>query len=512
MITGLIIQFFKKQLAGITATGTFFLTVFFSSTLYASKPLAAVIGVKPDSIRVLALSGIFEKQLINVINSTGIFDIINPDLLKEQLVKHGCMEEECILGFAKTAGINLLFRGFASDMGNSIKITFLAQSTDYPYFGKVVYKYSAIIPLSRLNLTSNEYKLICEEHAGFFISGCLREYKKQAFIKINKNNEPYVDSDFNINGIFNLYRFEEIPGPGENIRNAGIIGEINIKENKIEGKLTAIPVRENDFIFISYEKKAEFLDQVYYGRKRELVFNNRSSDTAVIFFSTVPLSVIMPVAAPLAYYRNSDFSGLSLWAINTLPYLYLEYDGLANRPQTYKDNRRDIPGKSYARFKFGIYMALCGGIPLVIDAFANQMLYLAGSYDRQPYIGNAASAIYLSLISGGGGLFYKGYRLQGYAYFHLHNILLYCFLKEMSAGKEYNEVTGSYSREKINKKKAYTYLGALTLLKIIEITHVSLIRDNIRNGMQLEDGYALEPAIYDNNNGINFGLQYTFRF
>ena len=158
-------------------------------------------------------------------------------------------------------------------------------------------------------------------------------------------------------------------------------------------------------------------------------------------------------------------------------------------------------------------MLLCGSIPLVIDAFSHQMHYFAQSYQgKQPYVGNTASAIYLSLISGGGGLFYKGYRLQGYAYFHLHNILLYSFLKEFSAGKTYNAQTNSYTKNKINKKKAYTYLSALALLKIIEITHVSLIRDNIKNGKLIKDSFTFEPVMYDNNNEINIGMQYIFRF
>ncbi|MBN2040020.1 MAG: hypothetical protein JW864_08270 [Spirochaetes bacterium] len=502
-----------KHLPGLISICFFIFILLFNSALYASKPLAAVTGVKSGNVRVLAVSAILEDQLINVVNTTGIFDLINSGLLKEQLVKHGCIEEECVLAFAKTAKINLIFRGFVYDKGSSIQIQLLAQGIDYPYFGKIVYQYTAGIPVKGLNLTAAEYKYICEEHAGYFISDCLREYKSLTYIKTSKDNNTYIDSDFPVNGKFTLYRFEESPEE-KDLKKAGIVGSISVSGKNITITNEEIQFRENDFILISFDRKADFLEKVYYGRKRELVFNgNSSADTAIMIFSTVPLSVLMPVAAPLAYYRNSDYYGLGLWALNTLPYLYLEYDGFKNRPNTYEDSNSDIPGKSRARFRFGIYMCLAGGIPLIIDAFSNQMHYLAQSYQgTQPYVGHTASAIYLSLISGGGGLFYKGYRYHGYAYFHLHNFLLYSFLKEMSPGKSYNEQKGTYTKDSINRKKAYTWLGAFTLLKIFEITHVSLIRDNIKNGKQIDKGFAFEPVIYDYNNDINIGIQYTFSF
>ncbi len=142
---------------------------------------------------------------------------------------------------------------------------------------------------------------------------------------------------------------------------------------------------------------------------------------------------------------------------------------------------------------------------MVIDAFAHNSLFLASGFQGiQPYVGHNQSAVYLSLISGGGGFFYKGRRLEGYSYFHLNNILLYMTIKEFTSAK------GASKSE--HKKKAYAYLGGFGLLKAIEITHVLLIKENIRNGTLLEETGGFEPVVYSFKSGPNFGGQYVYKF
>ena len=482
--------------------------------LYASKPIAGVAVVRPGSLKVMNISAQLETQLINVINSAGVFNILNPDLLKDQLKRFECLEEDCVLAFARTASINIIIRADVEDKGSSIIFNIYSHGIGAPYFGRVVYKYRAEIPVAGLSLSQREYNYIAEEHAAYFMSGLLRRYKAQFFIKhINKN--PVIDSDENISGVFDLYRYESSPPSGEKIRLIRIIGEVNVdkKEVRIISPGKILP-EDNDFIFISFIKKAEFIDNLIYGRKRELVIREpSSSDTAVLFFSTVPISALMPLIAPIGYYKSGDFTGLLLWAANTLPYLYIEYNGMTNRPDSYKDDRKDVSRQTLTRYRFGLYMLFCGGIPLVIDAFSSQSLYLASGYQgTQSYLGNTFSAVYLSLISGGGGMFYRGYRLEGYLYFHLHNILLYSAIKEFSAGETYDAATNSYKKESRNKKRAYSYLGALGLLKIIEVTHVILVKDNIKSGKIHEENYGFEPAVYPDSSGINFGMQYSVKY
>jgi hypothetical protein len=481
--------------------------------LYASKPIAGIAGVKAGSMKLSSVALLLESQLVNIVNSTGVFSILNPDLLKDQLGRYGCLDEECVLAFAKTAKINLIVRAYIEDKGNSIIYNIYAHGIDAPYYGRIVYKYSAEIPIAGLSITTVEYNYISEEHAAYFVSGLLKNYKAQLFVKMIKN-APVIDSGENVNGTFDLYRYDDNLSEHENIAIYKTTGKVNIDNNKVKSTSKEISIIDNDFIFLTFINKADFIEKFIYGRKREMVFDDKAlTDTTILLFSTIPASTLMPVIAPLGYYRNEDYAGLSLWAINSLPYLYIEYKGLRNRPDSYRDDKRDISSQNAADYRFGLYMLFCGGMSLMIDAFSDRMLYLAAGYQgKQAYLGNTVSAVYLSLISGGGGMFYKGYRLEGYLYFHLHNILLYMAIKEFSAGETYDHNTNSYIKENRDKKKAYAYLGALGVLKLVEITHVILVKDSIRNGKALEESYGFEPAVYKDVFGLNFGAQYTVRF
>ncbi len=486
-----------------------------NSPVNALKPFVAMSGAKADSARMIGLASLLEKQILNVFNSTGIFNIINPDLLKDQLTRYGCLEENCIIGFARSAGIDLIIRASVEDKGDSVRISLYGQGINSPYYGSIVYQYSAIIPLKGLAISGMEYNYIFEEHAGYFISGLLRVYKTQIFLNIEKDGNRVFDSEQVLNGDYEIFRYEKDPGPDAYIRKSKKLGSVAIDNNRvISVSPGSLILENNDFVYVTYNKKAEFLNNFFYGRKHELIYDNSpTKDTMVFLFSTVPISVMMPLIAPLGYYRNGDFSGLSLWAVSTFPYLYLEYNGLKNRPETYKKEKQDIPRSSQVRYKFGMYMLLCGGIPLVIDAFSAHLHYLAQSYQgRQPYMGNNITAVYLSLISGGGGHFYKGYRLQGYLFFHLHNILLYSVFREFSASERYDNTSGSYIKESRDKKRAYFYLSSFGLLKMIEIAHVLLIRDNIRNGKITEREFGFEPAVLMDDNGVSIGMQYTVKF
>jgi len=230
---------------------------------------------------------------------------------------------------------------------------------------------------------------------------------------------------------------------------------------------------------------------------------------------TVPASAMMPLVVPvMGYYEYEDFSGLSLWAVNAAPYLYLEYKGLTNRPGTLRDERRDISRGTNTNYYFGMYMLLFGGASLFVDAFSQRYLNLCADYhSTQPYMGNNFTAFYLSLISGGGGHFYKGHRAWGFLYFHLNNILIYYTIREFSRDEKYDEASNSYKKGDINSKRAYTLLSLLGVLKIAEITHVMLLKDNIKNGRLIEEEFAFKPYMYiDENNDFIIGSSYTFKF
>jgi len=138
-----------------------------------------------------------------------------------------------VLAFAKTAKINLIVRAYIEDKGNSIIYNIYAHGIDAPYYGRIVYKYSAEIPIAGLSITTVEYNYISEEHAAYFVSGLLKNYKAQLFVKMIKN-APVIDSGENVNGTFDLYRYDDNLSDHENIAIFKTIGKVNIENNKIK--------------------------------------------------------------------------------------------------------------------------------------------------------------------------------------------------------------------------------------------------------------------------------------
>ncbi len=491
----------------------FILTIIlFAPSLYASKPLVGVVGIHSVNPAAFNIYNQIRKHVINVIETTGAFSLVNPVLLNKELIKFECLEENCILSFAKTAGINLIITGDIDERHDDLIMNLYSYGIEAPYFGSVVYEYKVKISTSGLRLAESQ---IIEEHVGYFISGLLEKFRMQVFLKGN-DDKFVVDSEENINGNYSLCRYDKITSNEENIRTYKHIGTIDITNNQVETiEDEDAEIAGGDFIFITNNDKADFLEDFYYGRKREIVFGDSSiTNDFFLFFLTVPASALMPVVAPLGHYKSSDFKGLSLWTLNALPYLYLEYDGLINRPGTFRDDNKSIPRKSFTRYRFGLYMLLCGGMPLLMDVYSRYQLHLASNYQRvRPVFGSRLSTAFLSLISGGGGLFYRGYRIYGSLYFHAHNILLYSVIKELSRGESYNIIGDSYEKDEINKMRAYAYLGAFGLVKIVEIFHALLVKDRIRNGEIINGTFSFEPDVrIDRNANFTIGAKYSCRF
>ena len=128
-------------------------------------------------------------------------------------------------------------------------------------------------------------------------------------------------------------------------------------------------------------------------------------------------------------------------------------------------------------------------------------------------MGNNWTAFYLSAVSNGGGMFYKGHRSLGYFYFHLNNILLYATLREFSRPENRDPDTGIYSKGKINKKKGAALASALALSKTVEMVHTIFTTENIQNG-KVEDEYII-PQIFmtiDSGNSPVYNLGFTLRY
>ncbi len=474
-----------------------------------AKPLVGIIKLRTDSPRVLTIASMYEKHLSNILKMSRGFAIVETALLNAELRKFKCIESKCVLRFARNAGIKIIISGSLTDMGEFFILDVQARAIDLPHYGKVIYSSKIKLPMHR-SYSAREYSFICEEQAGGFLAKVFKFLQMPIYYTKNKQGKLLFDND--ITGTYTLYKIKE--GVGPFLKDYVAIGTITLKNGKVVKSSTML--KEGNFIIQTYHKKEEFLTEFYAGRKREIIFKKPMwQDTIYALIFTAPASASMPIAAPLfGYYQNEDWVGLSLWAINAYPYLYLEYDGFMNSPSDLRKNEKNISRRRMTHHRFAWYMFLSGGLSLFVDAFSQQYLYEARTFQkRQDIMGSSLTAGYLSLVSGGGGHFYRGHRFWGYFYFHLNNILVYLTIQEFTSKETYNAQTDSYDKEKINRTRAYTYAGLLVGLKAVEIIHTVFQKENISNGKILNQSFSLSPAVYgDRENGLSYGMQFIKRF
>jgi len=480
----------------------------FKANLFASKPIAAVAGVYGNTPRTISYSLNMESHLLNIIESTGRFSIIRTPILRNELERFGCTDEKCTLRYAQSARINLVITGSFEDLGQSVILTLSAYSTGFPYNGKIVYKatYNVKAPAGMSMMQS---AAICEENAAVFIADMLEKYVMFASVA----DENILECDFQKvpDGTYNLYRFDK---ESDNIlRTYEKIGDVKVRNQRIIKHGSKAP-EPGDFILFVDKSRSASIRYFYEGRKKEMMILPASLTTVTTAVLLTPLaSALMPIAAPIfGYYEYSDWPGLSLWAINAAPYLYLEASGFLNDPDKLRDKNKDISRYTNTNRKFAWYMLLSGGTSLFVDSFAHQSLQIAAIYGRpQPYIGNSFLTGYLSLISGGGGFFYKGYRGWGYFYFHLNNTLMYATLWQFSPQERY--VNDVYVKDKKNKKNAVIMMSVYGTAKVIETVHSLLVPINIVAGTLIDEEFAVLPHIrFDTSFSPIFGVSSSIRF
>lgn len=483
----------------------FFLFLLFLSAPLAAKPLAGIAFIDYNTARGEVFAALTEKHAITILNNSGIFSAVNEGIINRELKKFLCLDEKCILNFAVNAGIDLLITGKITDAGDSALLTLKAFGTGEPYRAKLIYSYTVKIP-AHDSITPGSYSLIFEEHSGIFISTVLGKFTYPVKL-IVEAGVVKADTELEVNGSYRIYNV-----------NATAAGEkpvtLDFKDNLAH--LSGQNISDGDSIFLNFREKGESLKLYYVDGKKNIVFEEPSLyDTLFVFFFTVPGSATMPLSAPLlGYFNNDDWQGLGLWALNASPYLYAEARGFINSPARLKKDKKDITRDDRALNYFAWYMLLTGGTPLFIDSFASRYLYEASNfYQKQGLMGNSYTAAYLSAVSNGGGMFYRGYRSWGYFYFHLNNILLYSALREFARPETYDNSTGEYIKGQNNNKRGAIFASALAVSKTAEIIHSVLIKDNIKNGTMKHE-YIL-PEIYmsmDSRNNPVYNLGISLKF
>ncbi len=498
-----------KYLIGIAAV-IFFIS--YTVSAFAAKPLAGISGIENNSPRGSNMAPVLEGHLVNALTVSGIFDLVNVPLLKDQLNRFNCYEEICQLRVSKDAGFNILIRGSIDDRGDYIILKLAAFGLDIPYNGKIIYNYTVKIPMTG-EFAPKEFSYITEEHSGHFLSGLLNVYRLKASLDYDGENVKF-DFEENIDGKFHIYtRLDSADGTSGKFKSIKGTFVNRVLQDK------NIKIKKGDFVLLEFKRKSEYFSDFFYGRKKEIVFNKFSGlDTFYTFLLAAPASALMPLVSPLlGYYKDSDWPGLAMWTINYPAYFYLMMNGFINNPDIYKKTLSDIPRESTAGNAFSWYMLFAGGLPLFVDSFAQQYLKDASNYQGvQPLMGNSLTAGFLALIGGGGGHFYRGERFWGYVYFHLNNLLLYFMILELTPSEKYNYSLGYYVKQDINYTNGYILIGIYSAVKIAEVIHAVLTRDKIRNGAIVEEGFTFEPIIsidkLDKNTGMIFGLQYVYRF
>jgi len=478
-----------------------------SSKTSAGRPIAALSGIFNNSPRTVGIALILEGHLVNVLESTGELTLISTDVMKKELKNFNCLEEKCVLRFASNAGIDLFIMGEMDDRGDYIYLSLNAYGTGTTCGGKLFRRYEAEIPMSG-GYTSKEYSYIFEEHAGFFVAGLMKSFTVPVRLHETKGA---ITAEERLTGDYIVYRkTDTTAGVPEIVR----VGNIRLMNGGARNR--GMNFTGGEYVLKGFIARGDFLEDFYTGRKKEIVFERPSLTTTVykILF-TVPASAVMPLLAPtFGYYRYGDWKGLALWT-QSLPYIYLEYDGIFNsNPDDFRSGKRDITRDTKAKYYFGWYMLFAGGTSLFVDAFSNYYLNEASKYrTMDPVMGNSYSAAYLSFIAGGAGHFYRGSRFWGYFYFHLDNVLLYLTIREFSAPETYDPLTKKYHRGSVNTGRAAAFAGIFSAVKAVEIVHAVFTGDRIRNGKIHEEELVLEPGIYpDSETGMGFGLFARKRF
>ena len=469
---------------------------------YGAKPLAVIIPLRDNSPGGEMSSRMVANHLYNILNTTGAVSPADPSALGDQLLKFGVQGEAAELGFARSAGASLVLRGNIVKRKGGMLLELYAYGLDVPHSGCMIYQYSALIPLAG-KYDSRELSYICEEHAGRFLSGIFRTWRST--IRLTREGDSSTFSDAP-DGRYQVFRQKEGTVPEK-------ISSVEIRNGVIVESEERNHLEVGDIIFVTHEKEAIFLSEFYYGRKREIVLGSTHvEDTLFTMLLTAPSAALMPVAAPvLGYYRFGDWAGLGLWTINAAPYLFIEGRGIFNDPDDERKHHARISSGLRAERAFAWYFGLAGGAALFVDAFSHTYLKEASDYHgKQEYMGNRATAIYLSLVSGGGGHFYTGHRFWGYTYFHLTNALMYWTLRAMLPGQHYNNSTHSYQTDSINRRNAALLFTSLGIVKTVEIIHLLYQRDAIDNG-SVRDSF--EPHVsMDEKQGLITGLCFTGHF
>ncbi len=431
---------------------------------FSIKPQMARTELKYNSARAKLVAQLFASHFDSIIQSSKKIDLVNSQNVIDALAQNGYTDDAALTRFAEMADIPVIVTGSVDDSGGRCVISLYALCYDAPHKGDRVGAYRALM---RFGKSGTSTTLIVEEHTARFLSGLFRDFRH--FVSADKIPDALLTD-----GSYPLYSAKSDSSP---------FGTISVKNGKLQSASAG-------YLLLDYRQEADFLDDYYHGRKKEMVLPPSSTEQALYTAVATPLvSLMAPLASPVSYYTVSDFGGLGLWGLNNTPWLCVATDGFFRSPDKLEDRGRHPTRYNQAANAFMWYYFLSAGSSLYADSISHYSMQQAASFDPLlPWAGNEATATALALLGSGGGFFYRGERAWGYVYFHTDAALLfaslYCLLPEKGRSDSENE------RYRV---RGYAFASAALAVRIIEFIHSQSTPFSIDNGDELSGSYAIAP-------------------
>lgn len=457
----------------------FFCLVFHSVFLCASEVSVVSAGFDFDSPRSSVLAKQIDYHLANIFLQNSNVDYIKSSDFQRYLKRDKIITYEKIIQTAYNLKIDIVIFCEIVDKNDKLHFSMTAFANNFPFNGSRLLTFNKSIELDS-DYNSQNYNLITEDLCIQFVSRVFRKFLSLEQLAAKKDTQMYkkvVNDDF------------------------------------VTFKKTDIFVENETYYLKDYIEDADYLDSILYQKKTELVFSDASVEQRAFLMLSTPLfSLVSPIIVPFSYLGQNDYSAFGIWALNSAPYYYMASQTFLRHPMSYRDYGGETKKLYKAGYCFSIYYLFAGSMPFLIDSIANPYLDSSSIYKKSPYfIGDEFSAVWFSLVSGGGGHFYKGYRLKGYLFFHLHNILLYSTLYNLMTNEIYDEKTGNYTHSGKKYNYAIISISSFAVIKIIEIIDLKRLPFDVEMGQ--EDNIYFSLNAFPKEDGIesfSFSVGYKF--
>lgn len=449
-------------------------------TILAEIPDLVVAGYEFDSPRGAIITKQMDYHFNNIFSNLDFIDYINPQDFRKYLIRDNLLNREQILQRSSEMNISITIFATIIDKNDTLHFSIIAFGNEFPHNGEIIAQMNKSITKIQ-NPSAKKYNLLSEDLCLQFSVKLLNNFKFP--IKATSSSDS---------------------------------NQFYSKQYDTYGKAFYTPIdkfiSKNSYYVKNYKNKSNDLNTRFYINKKKLIFQGNNLETNFFTALSTPLlSTITPISAPFSYISNNDYSSLGLFIANSSPYYYIASQTYLRYPPSMIKNNQNISKLDNTFYYFTLYHTFSGGISFFIDSTATYALHEAGQYNSKiPYIGDEHLAIYFSIISGGGGHFYKGHRFKGILYYHLNNLTLLSGLYFISEKMSYSNSEQKYHSSGKDIKKASLCFSAFVILKTIEV--IDIINTPFNTSLGKEDNTHFSFSIIPQNDETTFGLSISKEF